>query len=461
MASRPDLILHAPSPYTWPDEILENRAHIESLPIDGMGVLIHETWGAMMPDGVADRDKIREQLQPLKEFNEGMDTYLTIFNNRPGDLFDDAAWAHAADNWQVLGEEAKAAGFKGIFYDNEEYGDTPYWQNFPDDHPGATPDQLGMYQDQASKRGEQMMEALAEGFPDGEVGVFFGPWRSTEWKGETSWELLGPFFTGMMAGRGPDQTLADMGEQYTLRTEEGFAGSAEGRSKILPEKVTWNVPDELRENYDAEVVQDFMVYTGSPPGSGLGMDPETLAEVLGYAFDYVEDNVYLYSDWPLHDWFKPGDVSREWIEAVESALAEADRAADGEQKGGGEDASEGDGGEADAPDDGSAAEASPPEPAAFGPGAAAVLSLGGAAEAATVVVSDLLDVSGNTASMMVQPLLEGEVVGEAQRIRLPEQDDAQAFEVAAGGAAFDAIRVADGEGDLTGMAAIGADDILV
>lgn len=93
----------------------------------------------------------------------------------------------------------------------------------------------------------------------------------------------------------------------------------------------------------------------------------------------------------------------------------------------------------------------------FGPGEAAVLALAEANAAALVTVADLVDVSGTTASMMVQPLLDGEAVGEAQRIRRPEMEDAQSFEVTADGALFDAVRIADGEGDLTGLAGLQPD----
>ena len=439
MTERPDFIVHAPSVYAEPERILENREHIESLPMDGMAVHMFDTWASMRSDFGTSSEYIRGRLQPLKDFNEGMKNHLMLYTDRPGHLFDDAAWAKAADMWRIIAAEASDAGFEGIYFDNEEYFGK--WQSFFYDFPDASPEEFEAYRDKAIERGREMMSAITETFPDADVGVFFGPWRSLDGDPQSGQELLGPFFTGMLEAMGPGMTMSDMGELYSLRTEEDFARSAEARGDALAQEIDWAISDEMRADYDDIVAQDFMVYT-APPQNLTPMDPDILVDTLVNAFHAAESSVMLYSDVEMHDWFpsedtpldwfRPGAVSREWWDAVERALEIVE--------GGGH----------------------MPEPrsdisVAFGPNEYVEVELPEPTRATTVTLSDLNDVSGSMATVYLQAFSGDTAVGSVRKVRQHEEDGDRMVTVAADGALFDTVRVMEGEGDVSGVASVRAD----
>ncbi|MEM7709978.1 MAG: calcium-binding protein, partial [Pseudomonadota bacterium] len=346
MAQRPKLILHTATDSARTAQVLENADHIESLPIDGMVINIPQSYwlmdpAASVPDGLEfTREAIDAWFPPeLVDLNARMENnYLVTFIDRPGDLADDAAWAAVADNFRVLAEAAKDAGFKGLIFDNEEYGGR--WDNFPEDWPGADPSDLPEYQALASQRGREVMEAVAEVFPDAEFGVMHGPYASVDGGAETpsaitnqvggpqQQELRGPFLTGLLEGKGPDQKLIDMGELYGARTADAFAESQAYRIERVPDLIDWDVPQALLDNWDDLVTIDHMVSTDQFPQDNV--TPETLEVALKGAFAHSEETVFLYSSVGSRfnaerlDWFVPGDVRPEWIEAVSSAVAAAE-----------------------------------------------------------------------------------------------------------------------------------------
>ena len=342
MNDRPNLILYTASNSARTIEILRNAEHIKGLPIDGMVINVPQSYFAMSAPGAAPegaevtRAALEPWLEPLADFNEGMHNYLITFIDRPGDLFDDAVWAQVAENFRLMAEGAREAGFKGMIFDNEEYFGA--WDNFPEDWPGADPADLTAYQAQAALRGRQIMEAIAEAFPEAEVGVTHGPYTSVEGGadepptieaqagGAALQELRGPFFTGMLEGKGPGQTLIDMGELYGARTAPEYAASQAYRSDRVPELIDWDVAPALLDGWDSEVVIDHMVSTDQFPTDGV--TPETLEIALEGAFAHSEENVFLYSTVGTSfneenlDWFVPGLVRAEWTDAIADAIAD-------------------------------------------------------------------------------------------------------------------------------------------
>lgn len=275
MSDRPHLILQVSHVSARTQFIERNEAHIASLPIDGMVINTPESYAAMQPGHRVDRAELERWLEPLETFDDGRENYFLIHVDAPGGLFDDEAWAVVAENWRIIAEEAREAGFAGLVFDNEEYA--LRWQNFPEDHPGADPADLGLWQKQASVRGRQIAETTAEVFPEAIIGVMHGPYLSVDGGpdqpraieaqagGADGHELRGPFFFGLLEGLGADQTLVDMGELYQLRGDREFADSQAYRSDTLPQLVDWRVPDELRENWDTHVDQSHIVFPGEFP----------------------------------------------------------------------------------------------------------------------------------------------------------------------------------------------------
>ncbi len=307
-----------------------NRAWIEALPIDGIAVNIPASYSLMSPGVRLTKSDLRDWLPQLAAFNSGkLENHLLAFIDRPGDLFDDAAWARVVDNWALLAREAKSANFKGIIFDNEEYFGR--WLDLPDSQRG----ELATFREQAALRGREIMTAVASAFPEAEIAVMHGPYLSVpdtpaaprailaQAGGWTEQELRGPFFTGMLEGLGPRQTLIDMGELYQLRTDAEFAQSQTYRGDILPGLIDWSLGSDLRRGWNEAVVQSHMIYTGEFP-VGFRQTPGSLVTTLLAAFDNSEEVVYLYSEDGTVDWLTPGDASERWMAALEQAVELAD-----------------------------------------------------------------------------------------------------------------------------------------
>ena len=333
MSLNPELILYVANTSARTQFILPNEDHIDGLPFDGIVVNIPASWSLFSPDVALDRADVQRWLEPLSDFNADRSNYILTVVDRPGDLFDDAAWDRTIENWRILAEEAKAVGVKGILFDNEEYFGE--WQNYPEDFPDATRG-LQDYQAQASLRGRQIAEAVAEVFPEAELAVAHGPYLSTDSTaaapeaielqagGPYQYELLGAFFTGLAEGRPQGRTIIDGGELYALRTEAEFEQSVAWRSEGMVGEIDWQVDPELLTNWDARVDQAHMVYTDEFP-SGFTQDPQSVEETLVNALRTSEGAVFLYSEegLPGGDFLTEGGLSQEWRAAVENAVRRA------------------------------------------------------------------------------------------------------------------------------------------
>ena len=309
--------------------ILENEAYLKSLPIDGMSVNIPASWSLMSPGTVVAKAEVDRWLAPIAEFNAQMENnYLLTLIDRPGDLFDDTAWAQAAENFGVMAAGARDHNFKGLFFDNEEYF-TPFL-DIPD---GLSDGERSAYENKMAERGREIMEAIQENFPGSEVGVYHGPYLSVNNQGapdavetamfgqaggKSQQELRGPFFTGMLEGKGEDQKLIDMGELYALRSETDFEQSQAYRSERLPDRIDWNIPQALRDGWADAVETSHMVYTQEFP-SGSTQTPQTLATTLVNASKASGDSVFLYSDHGSLDLLTPGAAPDAYIDAIREA----------------------------------------------------------------------------------------------------------------------------------------------
>lgn len=270
----------------------------------------------------------------LHDFNAEKHNYFLTQTDDPGDVFDDAAWAQVVENFRTVALAAKEAGYKGLIFDNEEYGGK--WQNYPEHYEkNADSSSKLAYQNQAALRGKQIIEAINEVFPDAEFGVMHGSYMSVYQAGQPSaitsqggaasdHELRGPFFTGLAEGLGPNQKLIDMGELYKLRTQEDFKHSQDYRSNTIQDLFDWSVSDDLRANWDDKVTQSHMLITTEfPPGSVMA--PGILEPTLVNAFKQSEDVVFIFSNPGEEDWFTQSALEPAWYRAIENAQATADQ----------------------------------------------------------------------------------------------------------------------------------------
>jgi hypothetical protein len=339
LQSTPPLILFTSGVQARTQFILPNAEYIRSLPFDGITVNIPASWSWMSPGVTITRAEVREWLQPLTAFNQGMQNHLLMETDVPGLLTDDAAWARAAANLRAIAIEARAAGFTGILIDNEEYA-TP-WDNFPEEHPPEVA-ALGLAaaQELATLRGRQMAEALASVFPEADVAFAHGPYVSADGGalqpgaiglqvgGAEQQELAGPYITGFAEGLAPGQRLIDAGELYALRTDAEFTDSFAWRDGALAGLMPWQIEPALRADWSARIDQGHMVYTGTFP-QGYAQTPQSLVFTLANAFAHSEGALYLYHEHQERDWLSPGPENRRWTEAVEAARALAASARDG------------------------------------------------------------------------------------------------------------------------------------
>ncbi len=338
-SSRPSLIGFVADVSARTQFILPNADHINSLPFDGIVVNIPASWSSMSPGAVVTEADVKVWLDPLKAFNAGKENYIAIEMDKPGNLFDDAVWAQVAQNWKTLAKVAQEAGFKGVFFDNEEYAGK--WMNFPEDFsPEEAAAGLEALQAKASQRGRELMQAVAEEMPDGKVAIAHGPYLSVSSNpdappaaelqaGDSSFhELRGPFFTGFLEALGPNQQLIDGGELYALRTATEFKQSADYRNNSVPGLIDWDVRPDALANWADRVDTGHMIYTGEFP-AGYNQTPETLVTTLLNAFDNSEEAVFLYSETAQVNWLTPNDDNKAWIAAASRAVELADNTQQG------------------------------------------------------------------------------------------------------------------------------------
>ena len=318
---------------TLPAEIRKNIEYIESMPFDGMFIHIPQSWQVMDGGKSLSYDSIYSEIGILnKAFKKFKYNYLYIFIKYPGDFWDDKVWEITAENYGKMARAAKEVGFKGIVYDNEEYGKGPTikkWLNYGDEFYRNPKYDLNQHRDQAMFRGKQVMVAMVEEFPQVEVFNFHGPYLSepktnreqiikdqaANW---TTRELLGPFFVGMLQGKGKKAKVIDGGEVYQYRTKEDFEISYQWRKFGIASEETdsWFIPSGNRKTWPVDVEIAFGVYNRQWKEK-YPMNPDIMRTTLENALGCTDKYVWYWTE--RDSWFVPGAMSQEWIDAVRDA----------------------------------------------------------------------------------------------------------------------------------------------
>ena len=115
------------------------------------------------------REQFAESIGQIREMTKlpGLSgSYLMVYwmSSPRMDWRDDEAWATFAANMRFLAEVAKETGLKGLFVDHEDYTGKPLFTWRKDDDPPYD-ETLRL----ARRRGREMMAAVAEGFPGGQI----------------------------------------------------------------------------------------------------------------------------------------------------------------------------------------------------------------------------------------------------------------------------------------------------
>ena len=325
------IIAQRPTPSGYPAVIVNNIPHIESQPFDGMFINSVAGWNLMNGQSVS-YDSIYNEFAMLKgKFKKFRYNYLYIFNNYPGDFWDDTIWGITAQNFANMARVAKELGFRGVIYDNEEYRPKK-WLNYGESYRNPKYDLL-QHRDQVILRGKQIMEAMVKVFPAIEVFTYHGPYLSEPnykipsviMQQAGSWdssELLGPFFVGMMLGKGDSGTIIDGGEVYQYRTAKDFKNSYDMRKYEIASEETnsWFIPYKLRLNWPNQINISFGVFNVQWLPA-YPMDAAIMKTTLINALKFTDKYVWYYTE--DDSWLEPGKMPTEWINTVIEAQRSA------------------------------------------------------------------------------------------------------------------------------------------
>jgi hypothetical protein len=310
--------------------VLENLSHIESLPFDGIVLDIPATWNVMKRGVKLDYDsEYQTFVQPLQgKLDKFSFNMLRAVVDDPGDLFDDAAWNQAIENWRILARLAKDVGAKGIFFDNEEYFDK--WMNYPEDYASPTRSKED-YIAQARLRGRQVMEAVMQEFPDVNLGTLHGPYLSEpatpsfvkrqQVADASYYELSGPFTIGMMEAQSGSARITDGGEVYQYRTLEDFQNSYAWRDQTIASDSVNSalIPESLKPQWSSKLEISFGLYTESWPDPQVDvMTPAIMRSSLANALRVADTFVWVYGETQT-SWLKTGGMPQEWQDAIRGA----------------------------------------------------------------------------------------------------------------------------------------------
>jgi hypothetical protein len=321
MAQQPDRVSNQPA------IIAQNIKHIESMPFNGMFINSDAGWKVMegAPLGYGE---IEKEFAPLKNvFKKFKFNFLMVYINYPGDFWDDKAWEITAGNFAKMAKVARELGCVGVVYDNEEYSGTKWL-----DYGGSYKNELYSLEQTSAQvifRGKQVMEAMVAEFPEIEVLNYHGPYLSEPNYGVPKvvygqvdawgrYELLGPFFVGMMQGKGKCASVIDGGEVYQYRTKQNFIHSYDVRKYEIAGEQTdsWFISREMRKDWPNNIEIAFGVYNRQWK-EGYPMDVEIMKTTLANALQTTDKYVWYYTEGD--NWILPGKMPEEWADAVRAA----------------------------------------------------------------------------------------------------------------------------------------------
>jgi hypothetical protein len=227
-----------------------------------------------------------------------------------------------------MAELAKNHGFKGIFFDNEEYKQKVW--NYPDDAIYKNKN-LQQYRDQAQLRGQQIMQAIIEVWPDVKIISLHGPYLSenrpenitlNQAGNASQYELLAPLYIGMMTAMNSQTTMIDGGEVYQYRTVKDFQDSYTWRKFSIATSAqnSPNIPESLRLQWSEKNNISFGVYPYSWPNAIKDkMDASIMRTTLENALRTSDSYVWYYFEQDKPEYFN-GTLSPDWKNAISEAI---------------------------------------------------------------------------------------------------------------------------------------------
>jgi len=325
LSPRPLLIKHGwdvPSP-----KFVHNHVKaMEAMPFDGLVIGLPGLSHRVQRKSPISHSRFESVLAPVAatRFTSLNHNFALVYATSPGSYF--AEYSVPVRNFARLARAARAAGFVGIAYDNEEYFGSV--SDYPEVCPGRT---LAQCRTQARLRGRQIMDAMRTAWPSIRVLTLIGPWISealtARYLSPTmpyndisgSNELMGSFFVGMAQSTvGTRAKVIDGGEIYTARTRAQFSAVRWWQERGMP-STSGIIPKQLKPHWADSVSAGFGVY--DRPINGADMDVAIWRRTLANALRATDRYVWAYTerfDWWGGGW-PPTRVPRLWVNATADA----------------------------------------------------------------------------------------------------------------------------------------------
>jgi hypothetical protein len=322
--------------------LLANRAEMEKRPFDGVILELSGNNAEGKPCSLRaafsgqpwQRAWFRATAEQLRagKFSRFSDNFITLGAN-PGnvDWFDDTAWQQVVEHWRIAAWVAKRSGCKGLLFDPEPY--TPPFAQFNyAAQSGRKQHSFNDYAAKARQRGGQVMQAIAEEFPDITLFCYFMNSVNVTATGRADprlalaahgYGLYPAMIDGWLDAALPTVTLVDGCESaYLYNSRQQFLDSALAIKGACQELVA----PENRAKYRAQVQVSFGIYLdaywnakGSPWYiDGLGGERvERLRANTAAALAAADQYVWIYGErfrwWPtpVHN-----VRSESWSEAI-------------------------------------------------------------------------------------------------------------------------------------------------
>jgi hypothetical protein len=307
--------------------LLQNYREMEKQPFDGVVVNIdgrvdEQKRCSLRPAFSTERWERRWFQEPVDQlkackFQRFTDNFLIIGAN-PGnvDWFDDDGWARIVEHWRIAAWVAKESGFRGILFDPEPYSE-PYVQFKYAAQAQRDRHTFDEYYAKARERGRQVMQGIAEEYPNitlfcyflnSVVGSATGQADPRPALAGDGYGLLPAFLDGWLDAIPPTITLVDGCESAYLYNsieqylEAGLLIKGTCQSLVSPEN---------RAKYRAQVQASFGIYLDAyvnPPTSPWYIDGKgqprvkRLRENARAALRVADEYVWVYGEkyrwWP-------------------------------------------------------------------------------------------------------------------------------------------------------------------
>ncbi len=344
--TQPYLILHdfQAGPRPTPYFIRNNIDYLDTLPFDGIAVYLQgadgfNATGLVFAPAPVSYEKILTILAPLQgvQLRHLRQNFAVMYAGYGIDVYDTPAWEIRKQNMRNFARALAIAGFRGIFFDNENYSD---WAHYGGKGCSRA-HTLRQCQDEMRERGREVMSSLVAEFPRIVVICLNGPWISDNTFYERTGlnniananELSGPFFVGLVEAQRLSATVVDGGEFYGSRTLPDFemryrdqkynlvsstGAKDDGASRAAG--VSGFIPAYLRPEWASKISAGAGLYDRD-----AGMTPETMRIAIKNALTCVDRYAWLYTEgitFLQAPGTHPAAAPARWIAAVRNGRAD-------------------------------------------------------------------------------------------------------------------------------------------